>query len=418
VLSPNWIRKALLALAKRVKTKNKMSDYDYIYKVLIIGEPSASKFRLGKKYLNGGFTGDFQLTLGLNFYTKTVESYGNILKLQMWDIDEQGVIKTLFTNYCRGAKAAFILYDITDAKDLERLPLWINSVRKNAGNIPILLVGCKLELEEIRQVSRENITSIMERYNIDLHKEISTRTNHNVEEIFDMMGKVLIKTYSPDEIKKASNRSRFEFSVNEYLTLKVQNNRINIYVKGKLFDQCKYLLLNIPYRNMEDYDEIESIDEAAEKLNKSMEGFNRVNWEIPIESEFWGHCSNLQAWYENGYDTRLLHRNLAFPLLKALVDAGDRLAKRVFKEEIALRLESGYPSVVKYLVNQGYLDYLDKDELEIIISNPKFLDNISHYSNNYRDIPRRLMKMINEIKNEKSSFKLFKGYYDEIPILE
>jgi GTPase SAR1 family protein len=411
-------KESIVISREDIKNKNKMSDYDYIYKVLLVGESSGSKYRLGKRYLTGGFIGDFQSTLGLNLYTKTVESYGNILKLQIWDIGEKGVFKSLFPNYCRGAKAAFILYDITDLQELQRLPVWIHIVRKYAGNIPILLVGCKIELEEIRQVSLEDISSIIERYNIEFYEEISTRTGYNVEGIFEMMGNVLIETYSPEEIKKTSGRSKAEFKVNEFLTLKLQNNRINIYVKDKLFDQCKYLLLNIPSGNIEDYDEIESIDEAAEKLDKSMEGFNRINCYIPIEAEFWGHCSNMQAWYENDYDTRLMHRNLAFPLLKALVDAGDPLAKKVFKEEIALRLESGYPSVVRYLINQGYLSYLSKDELEIIIENPKFFENLSHYSNNYRDLPRWLLKMISGFKIEKSSFKLFKRYYDEIPVLE
>ncbi len=51
---------------------------------------------------------------------------------------------------------------------------------------------------------------------------------------------------------------------------------------------------------------------------------------LPIK-EFWGHCSNLQAWAEYGYDTRLLHPNLAFPLLEKLATVGDPIAKKVFK---------------------------------------------------------------------------------------
>ena len=192
------------------------------------------------------------------------------------------------------------------------------------------------------------------------------------------------------------------FEINKYLKLKLEGGRTNIYVKGRKFQQCMYLLLNIPVDRIEEYDEIGSIDEAAEKLDRTMEGLNNNIWDIPIEVEFWGHCSNLQAWYEHDYDTRLLHRNLAFPLLKALVDAGDPLARRVFKEEIAMRMESGYPSVVRYLINQGYLNYLSKEELEIIIENPKFIRNISHYTNNLRDIPQWLAKIINGFKKEKS----------------
>jgi len=76
------------------------------------------------------------------------------------------------------------------------------------------------------------------------------------------------------------------------------------------------------------------------------------------------------------------------------VDAGDHLARKVFKEEIAMRLESGYPSVVQYLINQGYLEYLSDEELKLIIENSKFIQDLSKCTNYLRDIPHWLSKMI------------------------
>ena len=161
-----------------------------------------------------------------------------------------------------------------------------------------------------------------------------------------------------------------EFKVNEFLTLKLENGETNIHVNGKLFRQCKFLLLNIPVNEIKSFDEIESIDEAAEKLDRSMER-NRNKIYIPPETEFWGHCSNLQAWVENNYDTRLLHRNLAFPLLKKLADVGDPDARKVFKEEIARRFCGGNDTVVKYLIRERYLDYFNEDELDSFLKNSK-----------------------------------------------
>ena len=112
-----------------------------------------------------------------------------------------------------------------------------------------------------------------------------------------------------------------------------------------------------------DHNEIDSVDEAAEKLDWSLERQQNKAIKIPAEVEFWGHCSNLQVWYEKNYDTRLLHSNLAFPLLKKLTDVGDPLARRVFKEEIAKRLTSNHLSVVLFLVERKYLSYLELDEL-------------------------------------------------------
>lgn len=154
-----------------------------------------------------------------------------------------------------------------------------------------------------------------------------------------------------------------EFHINEYLSLKLEQGKTNIYVKGNLFNQCKFLLLNIPIHQVESIEEIESIDEAAEKLDKSMED-SKIKFRISPKEEFWAHCSNLQVWFEKNYDTRLLHHSLAFYLLEALVKAGDIQAKKVLKEEIAKRLSSGVKSVVEYLFNEDFVGYyLNKEEL-------------------------------------------------------
>ena len=101
-------------------------------------------------------------------------------------------------------------------------------------------------------------------------------------------------------------------------------------------------------------------------LDHSLEGMQQRKTEqhISIETEFWAHSSNLQAWVENFYDTRLLHSNLAFPLLRELYKLGDTRAKKVFKEEIAKRLTCGYEPIITYLLEEGYLDYLSQEEIE------------------------------------------------------
>ena len=57
-----------------------------------------------------------------------------------------------------------------------------------------------------------------------------------------------------------------EFTINDYITLKLEDNKTVIYVKGEPFSQCKYLLLEIPHEKIDDLRDIDSIDEAAETL--------------------------------------------------------------------------------------------------------------------------------------------------------
>ncbi|MHA1805522.1 MAG: hypothetical protein ACTSU4_13475, partial [Promethearchaeota archaeon] len=171
-----------------------------------------------------------------------------------------------------------------------------------------------------------------------------------------------------------------EFKVNEYLTLKLENNKTNIYVAGKKFDHCKFLLLNLPVDKIDIFGDFQSIDEAAERLDRSMEG-NRSKFNIPPETEFWGHCSNLQVWTEHDYDTRLLHRTLAFPLLKKLADAGDPKAKKALKREIISRLVSNHKTVIHYLFINYYFNYLNEMDLKelVMISIEKGLIVLLYY---------------------------------------
>jgi len=171
--------------------------------------------------------------------------------------------------------------------------------------------------------------------------------------------------YSIEDISTI-NKEITEFKINEFLALKLEKGKTVIYVKDKKFIQCKYLLIEIPKDKLEDFENIASIDDVSDKLDHSLE--RDINFiHLKPEIEFWGHCSNLQAWSENSYDTCLLHSNLAFPLLKKLTDVGDPTARRVFKDEIAERFISGNRNVAQYLIRENYLTYFNREETELLM---------------------------------------------------
>ena len=159
--------------------------------------------------------------------------------------------------------------------------------------------------------------------------------------------------------------------------------------------------------NISYFNDIDSIDEAAERLDRSLEGNGRNRFVIPPEVEFWGHCSNLQVWEEMDYDTRILHSNLAFPLLKKLTEIGDPIAKKVLKEEIAKRLRSGNINTILYLFEQKLINFLNKEEREFLYlkNNPKLRKLIDIYiepsgikGKNKKPIKRQgILKILNEL---------------------
>ncbi|TXT64251.1 MAG: hypothetical protein BAJALOKI1v1_590011 [Promethearchaeota archaeon] len=83
------------------------------------------------------------------------------------------------------------------------------------------------------------------------------------------------------------------FQINGFLTLKFEKGyKTVIYIKDKEFMQCKYLLLTLSEESVSNNLKINSIDDATEYLDSSMEQDSMM---VPPDVEFWGHCSNLQA---------------------------------------------------------------------------------------------------------------------------
>jgi len=185
---------------------------------------------------------------------------------------------------------------------------------------------------------------------------ITSKTDKLIWHIGNIRCPMEILTYFANELN-------FEFKINEYITLRLEKDRTEIYVAGEKFMQCKYLLLSIPKKQIQEYDSIQNIDEAKEQLSDKMEGYKGTKFHIPPIMEFWGHCSNLQAWAENEYCTDIIHSNLAFPLLKKLVEKGDPKANQVFKEEIAYRYENGNEKTRAFLYIQNYLKFLSLEEV-------------------------------------------------------
>lgn len=160
-----------------------------------------------------------------------------------------------------------------------------------------------------------------------------------------------------------------EYKINTYITLKLENKKTNIYVKGENFGlHCKKLILNIKLDEFQNFDKFTSMDEFAEYyVEKSIKNRSLKGHLIDPKVEFQAHCSNIQVWAENDYDTRLLHSGLSFPLLKKLTEMDDPVAKKVFKDEIAKRFTSNNINTQRFLAEEGYLTYLNDEEIESLL---------------------------------------------------
>eukprot|EP01119_Soliformovum_irregulare_P005071 TRINITY_DN1644_c0_g1_i1.p1 TRINITY_DN1644_c0_g1~~TRINITY_DN1644_c0_g1_i1.p1 ORF type:complete len:136 (+),score=38.41 TRINITY_DN1644_c0_g1_i1:316-723(+) len=109
---------------------------------------------------------------------------GSQIKLQIWDTAGQEKFRSITRSYYRGTTGAILVYDITRRETFDRLSEWLEDCRKYANeNIVIMLIGNKCDLQEKRQISREEGEKFAKDNGL-FFLEASARTDENVDEAF------------------------------------------------------------------------------------------------------------------------------------------------------------------------------------------------------------------------------------------
>ena len=184
------------------------SDYQYIFKLILIGNSGVGKSSIIQRYMKNTFEESYKCTIGVDFLMKTLNLNGKTVKLQLWDTAGQEKYKSMVASYYRGANVALVVFDITSHASFDSLPVWIENYYKNGPEEKnIILIGNKKDMEESRQVTRQEAEIFSETNNM-MYFETSAKEGDNIEYIFTYAAEKLLEYYGkPDEnnIKRQMN---------------------------------------------------------------------------------------------------------------------------------------------------------------------------------------------------------------------
>ncbi|KAG4111203.1 hypothetical protein ERO13_D13G092900v2 [Gossypium hirsutum] len=128
------------------------ADYDYLIKLLLIGDSGVGKSCLLLRFSDGSFTTSFITTIGIDFKIRTIELDGKRIKLQIWDTAGQERFRTITTAYYRGAMGILLVYDVTDESSFNNIRNWIRNIEQHASdNVNKVLVGNKADMDESKR---------------------------------------------------------------------------------------------------------------------------------------------------------------------------------------------------------------------------------------------------------------------------
>jgi len=171
-------------------------EYDFLMKLILVGDSGVGKTNILSKYLKNNFDPDSKATVGVEFGTKNIEIDNKKIKVQIWDTAGQERYKSITSTYYKGAKGAFIVYDITRKSTFDNIDKWIGDLKNNGDeNMIVYLVGNKSDLNDMREVRKDEAMTKSEKYNIAF-SETSALYGDNIHKIFqDLMEKVYINFY-------------------------------------------------------------------------------------------------------------------------------------------------------------------------------------------------------------------------------
>eukprot|EP01071_Lankesteria_metandrocarpae_P004117 Lankesteria_metandrocarpae@DN3384_c0_g1_i1.p1 len=159
--------------------------YDYLYKIVLIGDSGVGKTNLLSRFTRDEFNLESKSTIGVEFATKSVVTEGKVVKAQIWDTAGEERYRAITSAYYRGAVGALLVYDISKRLSFEHIERWLKELREYADpNIVILLVGNKSDLKNLRAVDQSDSAKFAEKEGLAFI-ETSALEATNVDKAFN-----------------------------------------------------------------------------------------------------------------------------------------------------------------------------------------------------------------------------------------
>jgi len=193
--------------------QSKSAAYDYLIKLLLIGDSGVGKSCLLLRFSDDSFTPSFITTIGIDFKIRTIELDGKRIKLQIWDTAGQERFRTITTAYYRGAMGILLVYDVTDERSFKNIRNWFSNIEQHASEgVNKILIGNKCDWVEKKAITKEQGQALADEFGIKF-LETSAKANINVEEAFFTLArdikKRLIDTHAQEQ-QNSQNTKRLE----------------------------------------------------------------------------------------------------------------------------------------------------------------------------------------------------------------
>ncbi|KAF9197204.1 GTP-binding protein [Haplosporangium sp. Z 27] len=183
----------------------KSASYDYLIKLLLIGDSGVGKSCLLLRFSDDSFTPSFITTIGIDFKIRTIELDGKRIKLQIWDTAGQERFRTITTAYYRGAMGILLVYDVTDERSFSNIRNWFSNIEQHASEgVNKILIGNKCDMPDKKVITKDQGQALADEFGIKF-LETSAKSNICVEEAFFSLARDIKKRMIDTQTNQTQN---------------------------------------------------------------------------------------------------------------------------------------------------------------------------------------------------------------------
>jgi len=167
------------------KTKEK-----FIFKIVVIGDSAVGKTSLIKKFTKGNFQEDYIQTIGAQLSSYDYNIKGDKIQLFFWDIAGQDNFHFLRPAFYQGSRAAIIVYSLEESnhgKSFEHVDEWHDDIKRYCGDIPIVLLGNKVDLVNEKKLKEKKILKLVDKRGFIGYYKTSAKTGQGVIKAFQVL---------------------------------------------------------------------------------------------------------------------------------------------------------------------------------------------------------------------------------------
>ena len=172
--------------------------------LITLGEGQVGKTSIIYRYIDDTFTSNYLATIGIDSKFKKIKlASGEEIKVKILDTAGQERFQSIAANYIKKADGIVFVYDITKAYTFTNLEKWLSNIDEVANDKPCLLIGNKSDMNDKREVSKEEGMEFTKKFKKDTHfYETSCKTGENVDKaINDLVNQIYSKSLGNEQGK-------------------------------------------------------------------------------------------------------------------------------------------------------------------------------------------------------------------------